>query len=92
MRSTHVGGCSVARHRIGCAALLRPDGVEQEAEAFCLDDDGRLSVAVKVAPGTWVRETVEAGALVLERDEDAQALREAMADHAARGVETEAAP
>lgn len=88
MRSTHLGGRWAARHRIGRATLLRPDGSEREARAFCLDDDGRVTVAVKVAPCTWVLQAIEPGALILERAEDAQALREALAHHAAQAAIT----
>ena len=87
MQESHLGGHYVARHRIGYATLIRPDGSEHEAKAFCLDDDGHVIVAVKVAPHTWVREAVDAGALIFARDHDAQTLREAVADHAAKAAQ-----
>ena len=74
MDSTRLGGRS--RGDRGRCVVVARDGTTRDALALGMDDHGHMVIAVKV--GATVRqETVDASALIMDSERDAEALREA---------------
>ena len=65
--SDDCGRCVVEEH----------DGTMRDGLALGMDSHGRVVVAVKVGKATVVRETVNASAVIMDRERDAKALRAA---------------
>lgn len=68
----------------GRGHLVGRGGDIVEAVAIALDPHGRLVVSVHQSDRTWIRETVEAAALVMDHQVDAEAIRQAVSDWQAR--------
>lgn len=81
MKSTdgRVGGRSGRGHCL----VLDGDGSIKEGLVLGLDQAAHVVVAVKVGKATVVRETVDMGAVVMDSNDDAKALRAARLRHSA---------
>lgn len=76
----------------GRGRLVEAGGNVVEAVAVALDPRGRLVVSVHQSDRTWIRQTVEAAAMLFDHDHDAEAVRQAVADWQTRhAVKAEAA-